>query len=642
MSTQYLNLNNLLPTQGIKITGVAGGSYASNEPAGRLVSGAGDVNGDGYDDIIIGSPGNTAAYLIYGNKTFMASTISISDVATSYGVYINGVSAGNQFGYSVSGAGDVNKDGYDDVMVGINGNGNNNICSYVIFGNMSLPSTIYISSISGFGIQGTYGCQASQNSGLGDINKDGYDDVISNNIIVFGNSSFPSTISSSTMDSRGVTLLYDGSSSGAAFDSVGGAGDINKDGYNDIIVGNGLGVVNIIYGNTTFPPSISLSKTSGKADVFITVASSYSASALGVSVRGAGDVNRDGYLDVIMGDSNKNIAYVLYGSKSLPSYITTSNIHSYGFNVTGTSGSVGWSVSGAGDINKDGYHDIIIGAPNYASGELGESYVVYGNNSLPALVNLNDLQNHGFTLTESSSSGKHIGYAVSGAGDVNGDGYDDFLVDQLYTSTNSGVSNLYLLYGAESGFATSAPSANPTTGPSYYPSGQPSSYPSGQPSVQPTLQPSDQPSVQPSAQPSMKPTSQPSSYPSGQPSVQPTLQPSDQPSIQPSAQPSMKPTSQPSSYPSEKPTSAPSAQPTYEDVGGNSKIDIAAIAGGVIGGAVVVIGVGYCIYAKLQHVFPFSLENAKDMVHNLELNTVASAVTNNPIIGEVGLAAESV
>lgn len=195
MSTQYLNLNNLLPTQGITITGVTSGGSGSYE-IGQSVSGAGDVNGDGYDDIIIGSPGNTAAYLIYGNKTFPTSTISISDVATSYGVYINGVSAGNQFGYSVSGAGDVNKDGFDDIMVGINGNGNNNICSYVIFGNASLSSTIDASSLgnSGFGIEGSFGCQGSVISGLGDINKDGYDDVISNNIIIFGNSSFPSTM----------------------------------------------------------------------------------------------------------------------------------------------------------------------------------------------------------------------------------------------------------------------------------------------------------------------------------------------------------------------------------------------------------------------------------------------------------------
>ena len=121
--------------------------------SGRSVSGAGDVNGDGFDDLIIGTPladpnGNHNAgesYVVFGRSDGFGASLELSDLNGSNGFVLNGIDAYDNLGSSVSGAGDVNRDGFDDLIIGAPdavSNGNRSVGeSYVIFGSAPLIGT---------------------------------------------------------------------------------------------------------------------------------------------------------------------------------------------------------------------------------------------------------------------------------------------------------------------------------------------------------------------------------------------------------------------------------------------------------------------------------------------------------------------
>ncbi len=273
------------------------GDSASDE-FGRSVSSAGDVNGDGYDDIIVG------AYLDDNNglgsgsaRIFMGSP---SGTFTTF-VTLNGDNANDQFGRSVSGAGDVNGDGYDDVIVGARLDDNNGFRSgsaRIFMGSSSGTFNTFV-TLNGDSADEWFGQSVSD---AGDVNGDGYDDIIvgafwdDNNGLNSGSARIFMGSPSGTFTTF-VTLNGDNSEDSFGF-SVSSAGDVNGDGYDDIIVGapgddnNGLssGSARVLLGgpSTLFTTSVTLNGDSA-GDNF------------GSSVGGAGDVNRDGYDDIIVG-----------------------------------------------------------------------------------------------------------------------------------------------------------------------------------------------------------------------------------------------------------------------------------------------------------------------------------------------------
>lgn len=269
MSQIIVDLANFSTGQGFKIFGSEAYDYS-----GWSVSSAGDFNGDGYNDTIIGACGGTTSatgtsYLIYGDAS-NPGTIDLAVMLSNKGFAILGESSGDQSGYSVGAAGDVNRDGYSDIIIGAwaadPSSRSNAGKSYVIYGSASNPGTIdlavALSSSQGFVIfGGTTNDQSGRSvSTAGDVNGDGYSDIIiaapnafsdkGISYVVFGRPNNIVNIDLADLkESQGFSIL------GAAH-SVSSAGDINRDGFDDVIIGSptqndNTGISYIIFGVRT-------------------------------------------------------------------------------------------------------------------------------------------------------------------------------------------------------------------------------------------------------------------------------------------------------------------------------------------------------------------------------------------------------
>ena len=402
-----------LGSGGFRIDGIDASDFS-----GRSVSGAGDVNGDGFDDVIVGASGadpdgNSRAgesYVVFGKAD--STSIDLGALGSG-GFRIDGIDAADFSGRSVSGAGDVNGDGFDDVIVGASGadpDGDSYAGeSYVVFGKAGSAS-IDLGAL-----------------GNGGFRIDGID----------------------AFDRSGI--------------SVSGAGDVNGDGFDDVIVGayragpdgNSAGESYVVFGKAD-SASIDLGAL-GSGGFRIDGIDAFDQS--GRSVSGAGDVNGDGLDDVIVGadgadPDGKSLAgesYVVFGKTDSAS-IDLGALGSSGFRIDGIDAGdlSGRSVSGAGDVNGDGLADVIVGAYRASpdgNSEAGESYVVFGKAD-SASIDLGALGGGGFRI-DGIDAEDRSGTSVSGAGDVNGDGLDDVIVgaDRADPGDNSNAGESYVVFG---------------------------------------------------------------------------------------------------------------------------------------------------------------------------------------------------
>ncbi len=421
---------------------------------GISVASAGDVNGDGYSDVIIGADlyddTNTnegVAYMYYGNTVgTMSSPVSMLDDA-------NQDDAG--FGSSVASAGDVNGDGYSDVIIGAyfytdGSNGQEGI-AFVYHGSPAGISTITTASLENNQASANYGNAVST---AGDVNGDGFSDIIIASqyydngslnegaaFVYLGTANGISTTISSTIE--GDQIFSEIGS------SVSTAGDINADGYSDIIIGaryydngehlEGGGLV--FYGS---PSGINTSSFDilevNQPDAFF-----------GYSVASAGDVNGDGYGDIIAGaysfdapDVDEGAAFIFLGSSTGISLVPSTTLQS-----NQASASFGYSVAGAGDVNGDGYSDVIVGAYNYTNDQANEGVVFIFLGSASGTSTTYS------TLLEHNQSNAAFGYCVSGAGDVNGDGFSDIAIGSIrYSSGQTEEGAVFVYAGSISGINT--------------------------------------------------------------------------------------------------------------------------------------------------------------------------------------------
>ncbi|MCC5616119.1 hypothetical protein LC605_13790 [Nostoc sp. CHAB 5836] len=419
------------------------------------------------------------------------SSFNLSNLDGTNGFTINGITAGDNLGYSVSSAGDVNNDGFDDLIIaayGADANDTDSGQSYVVFGSSNgFSSTLNLSNLNGangFTINGiAAGDTATSVSSAGDVNNDGIADLIigavyadpngsfsGQSYVVFGKSTgFDATLNLYNLDgTNGFTI--NGIAAGDTLGrSVSSAGDVNNDGIADLIIGaesadaNGTnsGQSYVVFGKSTgFDATLNLSDLNGTNGFTINgiAAGDWS----GFSASSAGDVNNDGIADLIIGavyaDPNgidaAGQSYVVFGKST--GFTATLNLSTLnganGFTINGITASdqSGFSASSAGDVNNDGIDDLIIGAYGAkGASDFGQSYVVFGKSTgWSATLNLSNLNGaNGFTIN-GIAYGDQSGVSVSSAGDVNGDGSDDLIIGARLADpngTDSGQS--YVVFG---------------------------------------------------------------------------------------------------------------------------------------------------------------------------------------------------
>jgi hypothetical protein len=481
------------PTKLPGTEGIAGDNF------GRSVTPAGDMFDDGVSDVAVGAPyaiGPGSAVL--GSVTFFYGTPTSSTPPT----LIYGEAAFDGFGYSVAGVGDVNGDGYPDLLVGapfhdIAANADAGK-AYLFLGG---PGGIATDPVWTFATGEAHAEVGYSVGWAGDVNNDGYDDWI---IGAPGHTNGEAGEGAAYLFLGGPLPLagaaawsYEPNLAAATFGySVGTAGDVNGDGYSDIIVGapyvtgsfSQEGEASLFLGHAV-KPSLTPDRTwfGGQASA-----------NFGTSVATAGDVNGDGYSDIIVGapyyddlNTNQGLAVVIHGG---PLPLT------YGFNdileVNVTNAYFGTAVATAGDVNGDGFADVIVGATGilHATNQ-GSAYIYVGSNDgvIPLLydgivsptagelagVSVSTMGSFygssysdcwmgalGNTFGEAwalpghpfppgsdevlAAQGYDPGYPfglTAGATDINGDGYDDLLVGSYEASSdapNSGIVRLYL------------------------------------------------------------------------------------------------------------------------------------------------------------------------------------------------------
>ncbi len=323
---------------------------------GILVSHAGDVNGDGFDDVIVGA--SNSSYVVFGKASGFDASMDLSNLNGTNGFRLDRETSLDIYFNSISNAGDINGDGFDDILVGANmpdfyGDPvypNDRGYSYVIFGKSSgFSPTMNLSTLDGSnGFRSSTSISDGNNvSNAGDINGDGFDDFIigapssflagdyGESYIVFGKASgFSATMNLSSLNGSNGFRLDGETAPDLSGESVSNAGDVNGDGFDDLIVGAGSADSNgvnsgssyVVFGKASgFSAAMDLSTLNGSNGFRLDgeAASDYS----GRSVSTAGDMNGDGFDDLIVGAASGS-SYVIFGrsdfGSGLPEILGTS------------------------------------------------------------------------------------------------------------------------------------------------------------------------------------------------------------------------------------------------------------------------------------------------------------------------------
>ncbi len=414
---------------------------------GASVAGAGDVDGDGFADVLVGAPHFDNAFVDEGRAFLYRGSPLGLELAPAWTAY--GDQDGAQFGVALNSAGDVNGDGFADVVVGApffdsgetSGETDEGVMYLYRGGPGGLEGAASWSAESNEALALLGDAVAS----AGDVNGDGFADLLGGASkddagfvvdagrvnLYLGAGSAPG----------GAAELLDGSIADAQLGrSVASAGDVNGDGFGDALVGidqfcAGEGTPGCVW--------LYLGSGSGAGGIPRVIESPRRAMAVGDrfgrAVASAGDVNGDGFGDVIVGAPECEVgaavggcAYVYLGSAAGLALEPV-------WEIVGAveRGSLGLAVASAGDVNGDGFGDLLVGAPGFESGPTvqGRASVYLGRSDFSTAT----AGTASWTATGIQPDDE-FGFSVAGLGDVNGDGYGDIVVGAGFHDGNGGGS----------------------------------------------------------------------------------------------------------------------------------------------------------------------------------------------------------
>lgn len=375
----------------------------------EAVAGIGDVNGDGVTDLLVGAPFQILGGNLNQGRAFVFSGANRSLLVTLDHPAPQGLAL---FGSAVAGAGDVNRDGRADLLVGAPGQREGGRAdqgqAYVLSGADGRLLLTFDNPIPQ--AEAAFGAAVA---GAGDVNGDGAPDLLvgAPEQDVGSSSNGGQAFVFSGADGRLLLTLDDPSFNCCGFGRpLAGAGDVNGDGAPDLLVGDDFQGVHVFSG--------------ADGSVLRTLDRPPGAGSFGEALAGIGDVNGDGSPDLVVGAPGTSAAGELQQGRAFVfSGADASLLRTLDLPIPNSGAQLGSAVAGAGDVNGDGVPDLLVGAPRrdlagVDGSSQGQAFVFSGTDA-SVLLTLD-------TPTPDSLAG--FGEVVAGIGDVDGDGAPDFLV----------------------------------------------------------------------------------------------------------------------------------------------------------------------------------------------------------------------
>ncbi len=430
---------------------------ATFDYAGRTISGAADVNGDGLADLLVGAYGSDdgatgggETYLLLGTADRHSGAHVLSEADASW----VGMDTAEYTSLEISLASDLDGDGFDDIAIGTYRNSDVATESgkvYVVYGAASgwTTDTSLASADASWLGQGEYDHAGRSVAGLGDVDGDGFGDLLvggcwNSDVAYRAGKAYLLTGGSTrwtadTSLAEATAVLAGSEEEEFAARAVAGAGDVDGDGLADLLVGayarddggTDAGEAWLLLGGDL----------SGEIDLDSGADASFEGEAAGdragLVVAAAGDVDADGYGDMLVasylndrGATNAGAVYLVLGRASGLAPDTSLEEADAVYEGEDANDYAGRSASGAGDVDGDGFADILIGASGADDGgaDAGRAYLVRGSAS-PTTMSLEDAD----LIVTGTEAGAEFPYVLAEAGDLDGGGNPDIVLP-AYTS----------------------------------------------------------------------------------------------------------------------------------------------------------------------------------------------------------------